>query len=185
MRVIAGIAKGRKLKSGKGLKARPTSDRIKESLFNMISPSLPGAVFLDLFSGFGGIGIEAISRGAQKVFFVEQDRKHLKIITENLHLTKFEDYAQVISGDVLHVLPKLRLCFDIIYLDPPYMETSLYEKTIEIIDQYRLLKQTGIIICEHDQELPGKIFSLFSVIQEKRYGDIRLTFLNSLERGEE
>lgn len=179
MRVIAGTAKGRKLKSGKGLKARPTSDRVKESLFNIIGQWIPGSIFLDLFSGFGGIGIEAISRGAEAAVFVEQDPAHLKIIKENLHLTRFSDYAEVISGDVFKVLPRLKPSFDIIYLDPPYQELSFYEKTLELIDQYQVLNSAGIIACEHNLELSPEIFHLFRVLQTKRYGDISLTFFTS------
>ncbi|AZR72869.1 16S rRNA (guanine(966)-N(2))-methyltransferase RsmD [Anoxybacter fermentans] len=176
MRVIAGEARGRKLKSGKGLKARPTTDRVKEALFSILGNYVIDANFLDLFAGFGGIGIEAISRGAKKAVFIELNPKHLKIIKENLTLTRFNDRAEVICGDVLKVLPKLNNSFDIIYLDPPY-EAGLYEKTLKIIYEKNLIQKDGIIVCEHNTELPPKLPDHFKLLKYKSYGNIGLTFI--------
>ncbi len=176
MRVIAGDARGRKLKSGKGLKARPTSDRVKEALFNIISEYVIDADFLDLFAGFGGIGIEALSRSAKQVVFVEQDSKHVQIIKENINLVNFEDKAKVIRGDVLKILAAIDQNFDIIYLDPPY-QAGLYEGVLSLILEQDLIKKNGIIICEHDTNLPPQIPDSLEVLKCKSYGSISLTFI--------
>lgn len=128
MRVIAGSAKSIRLKTPVGLSTRPTTDRIKETLFNMISPYLCDCCFLDLFSGSGAIGIEALSRGARSAVFVEQNANAIACIYENLKNTRLETWAKVIKGDVFHVLRMLegKYVFDCIFMDPPYnME---YEK---------------------------------------------------------
>ncbi|MCK4257881.1 MAG: 16S rRNA (guanine(966)-N(2))-methyltransferase RsmD [Halanaerobiales bacterium] len=176
MRVIAGEARGRKLKSGKGLKARPTSDRVKEALFNIIAGNVIEANFLDLFAGFGGIGIEALSRSANKVVFIEEDPQHVKIIKENLNMVNFQNQAKVTRGDVLKLLPSINQNFDIIYLDPPY-QAGLYEKVLELILANSLIKKDGIIICEHSTDLPPQIPELLEVLKSKSYGSISLTFV--------
>ncbi len=105
MRVIAGTARSLPLKTPAGMDTRPTTDRIKETLFNMLQPYLPGAVFLDLYSGSGGIGIEALSRGAGHAYFVENNRNAIACITENLQFTKFTDKATVLRQRTKYVLP--------------------------------------------------------------------------------
>lgn len=133
MRVIAGAAKGHKLQTIEGLNTRPTTDRIKETLFNIIAFDLPESRFLDLFSGSGAIGIEALSRGADTAVFVEQAAECQKVITENLTHTKLMERARLIKSDVLTGLAQLSAeqeTFDIIFMDPPYA-AGLAEPTLE------------------------------------------------------
>ena len=129
MRVIAGTAKSLRLKTPDGMDTRPTTDRIKETLFNMLQPYLPDAVFIDLYSGSGGIGIEALSRGARHAYFVENNKNALACITANLQFTKFTDRATVLKQDVLSALQRIREKeADIIFMDPPYDQE--YEKEV-------------------------------------------------------
>ena len=121
MRVIAGTAGSMPLKTPEGLDTRPTTDRIKETLFNMLHWELPGAVFLDLFSGSGAIGIEALSRGAKKAYFVDHAPKAVECIRQNLAFTKLENHAIVIKQEVCSALDAIREeTADIVFLDPPY-----------------------------------------------------------------
>lgn len=129
MRVIAGTARSLPLKTPEGLATRPTTDRIKETLFNILQNDIPGAVFIDLFSGSGGIGIEAISRGADHCYFVENGKVALACIQDNLKFTKFEDRATVLKQDVVSALTMIHEKeADIIFMDPPYEDG--YEKTV-------------------------------------------------------
>ena len=120
MRIIAGRAGGLKLKSLKGRDVRPTLDRVKESMFNIIAFDLPGAEVLDLFSGFGSLGIEALSRGAAKSDFVEINKAHLKVIEQNLKKAKLFDLAKLYNQDVYLYLKNCSQKYDIIFMDPPY-----------------------------------------------------------------
>ena len=121
MRVIAGTARSLRLKAPEGMDTRPTTDRIKETLFNMLQPYLGGALFVDLFSGSGGIGIEALSRGARHAYFVESEKKALSCILENLQFTRLGDRATVLKTDVYSALYGIHEKeADIIFMDPPY-----------------------------------------------------------------
>ncbi len=129
MRVIAGTARSLPLKTPEGLDIRPTTDRIKETLFNMLQWDIPGGVFVDLFSGSGGIGIEALSRGARKAYFVDNAQKAVSCIQENLRFTKLEDKAVVLRQDACSALGSIREnAVDIIFMDPPYENGE--EKTV-------------------------------------------------------
>lgn len=130
MRVIAGKARSLPLKTPQGMDTRPTTDRIKETLFNMLQGDIPGCRFLDLFSGSGGIGIEALSRGADSAVFVDNGRESIKCIKDNLNFTKFADKATVMECDSITALNRLngKGVFDIIFMDPPYDHE--YEKAV-------------------------------------------------------
>ncbi len=150
MRVIAGSARSLKLKTIDGMSTRPTTDRIKETLFNILNSNLQGCIFLDLFSGSGAIGIEALSRGAAKAFFVDNNRSCIKCIEDNLVFTRLKDKAFVMHTDVLSAIRKLQGIqgepVDFIFLDPPYKsecEGEIFEelKKVDFIDEY-----TNIII---------------------------------------
>ncbi len=143
LRVIAGKARSLKLKTVEGLDTRPTTDRIKETLFNMINSDIPGCRFLDLFSGSGAIGIEALSRGADDAVFVENAKAAIKCIRENLQFTKLLDNAQVFECDCLTAINRLKGkgVFDIIFMDPPYNnghERQVLEhlRGTDILDEY-------------------------------------------------
>ena len=135
MRVISGSARGHKLKAPEGLTTRPTTDRIKESLFNIIAGDLYQCKFLDLFSGSGAMGIEALSRGADKAVFVDKDRKSISIINDNLKATRLDNKAQVLNCDVSTAVSKLKSLnekFDIIFMDPPYGKDYEYDVWIHL-----------------------------------------------------
>ncbi len=148
MRVIAGTARSLPLKTVEGLDTRPTTDRVKETLFNMINPQLPGCRFLDLFAGSGAIGIEALSRGAAHAVFVENSEKAIGCIRHNLAFTHLDKLGDVMMGDVLTVIGRLdrqeTKPFDIIFLDPPYdhqWENRVLEHLVEtqLMDDYTLV----------------------------------------------
>ena len=148
MRVIAGSARRLLLKSPEGLDTRPTTDRIKETLFNMLMPNLPDAVFIDLFSGSGGIGIEALSRGANKAYFVENNQKAVACITENLEHTHLSDRAVVLRQDVFAALRgSIRDTADIICLDPPYQQ-EYDRKVLELLRDAAFVTDDTLIVVE-------------------------------------
>lgn len=149
MRVIAGSARRLLLKTLKTDEVRPTTDKIKETLFNILSPYLADIRFLDLFAGSGAIGIEALSRGAKKAVFIEKNRMAVKCIHENLNTTRLSDKAEVIAGDVLSVLKSHRLHehFDLVFIDPPYGD-ELYIPVLKIIKEQDILAEDAVIILE-------------------------------------
>lgn len=173
MRVIAGSARRLLLKTIDGLVTRPTTDRIKETLFNMIQADLPGCLFLDLFSGSGGIGIEALSRGAGMAVFVDRNPKAAACIRENLETTKLADKASVLVCDALSALHRLEdkeEVFSIIFMDPPYDE--LQEKVIlEYLSTSRLIDEHTSIIIEASKntELDYLESLGFELVKRKEY----------------
>ncbi len=180
MRVIAGTAKRLQLKTIEGLDTRPTTDRIKETLFNMISEYLADSYFLDLFSGSGGIGIEALSRGAREAFFVEKNKKAMDCIRENLKISKLAEQAVLMETDVITALRKLENSkkFDYIFMDPPY--NQLLEKEVLIyLSTSELLSEDAIIIIEASLETDFSYVEElgFSVIKEKVYKTNKHLFL--------
>ena len=150
MRVIAGTARSLPLKTPEGLDTRPTTDRIKETLFNILQPYVPESVFVDLFSGSGGIGIEALSRGARKAYFVEQAPKAISCIQQNLAFTKFEDRGIVIKQDVLAALAGIHEKeLDIVFMDPPYGQES-ERRVLELLRQLPCVTEDTLIVVEAD-----------------------------------
>lgn len=150
MRVIAGSARRLLLSAPAGLETRPTSDKIKETLFNMIAPDIySDTVFLDLFSGSGGIGIEALSRGAKRAVFVERSKAALDCIKKNLATTHFTDSADIYAADVMTALRQMerRYKFDIIFMDPPY-EHGYEKEVLYYLSSSDLLADDGLIIVE-------------------------------------
>jgi 16S rRNA (guanine966-N2)-methyltransferase len=154
MRVIAGIYKGRRLKTLDGLSVRPTSDRLRETLFNILTPRIEGARFADVCAGSGAIGVEALSRGAGHVTFIESSLKAARIISENLrHCGIREDY-RVINREAIRALKNLaseKAQFDIIYFDPPY-DSSIYTPVMWLIAKHDLLAEDGVVIVEHRRQ---------------------------------
>lgn len=180
MRVITGIAGRRKLKAPSGRAVRPTADRVKEALFNILADRTPGSLFLDLFAGSGGIGIEALSRGALQVVFVEKDFHHICVIKKNLKLIGLEEKARLINRDVFKALPLLQGgCFDLIFVDPPYHKGFEID-TLAAVDRYGLLKLEGMLIVESSKRttLPSAIGRL-RLSRQERYGDTLLSFYQS------
>ena len=175
MRVIAGTAKRIQLKTVEGMDTRPTTDRIKETLFNMISEYLADSSFLDLFSGSGAIGIEALSRGAQSAVFVDEQENACRLIRENLKRTKMDSCAKVVRSDYMIYLRTCKEKFDIIFLDPPYAEVFL-ENSLKMITEIDILQSGGIIVTERPvgKELPWD-FPGFERSRDYKYGKTLIT----------
>ncbi|WP_082234280.1 16S rRNA (guanine(966)-N(2))-methyltransferase RsmD [Halobacillus massiliensis] len=173
MRVIAGEHKGRALKPVPNHKTRPTTDKVKESVFHMIGPFFDGGTALDLFAGSGGLGIEALSRGVNTCVFVDQQPKAISVIHENLRTLKLESRAEVFRADAFRALKaaaKRELTFQYIFLDPPYKKFSYEELMLQILE-YQLLAEDGTIVCEHDasEEVPDEVQHL-KLIKTEKYG---------------
>ena len=185
LRVISGTAKGHKLKTLKGISTRPTSDRVKESLFNIISGMIPGAGVLDIYAGTGSIGIEALSRGSDFAVFVDISNECSRIIRENLVNTKLIDKASVITGDIFITLNKIsknNKKFDIIFLDPPYNK-NLVEETLNCIIENDVLKRSSIVIAEHDiDDIVSDEIGVLKKVRSTNYGDTVMSFFMVVER---
>lgn len=179
LRVISGRARGLKLKSVKGMSTRPTADRIKESLFNILSPVLTGAKVLDLFAGTGALGIESLSRGAESAVFIDKSPESVSVIRDNLQHTGLQALSKVFQSDFENGLKKLsddKEKFDIIFLDPPYGK-GLDIKAVDLIDKYCLLEPDGLIIIESEKiyQLPDRI-NFFKKVDLREYGRTTLNF---------
>lgn len=149
MRIIAGSARSLPLKTIDGMDTRPTTDKIKETLFNILQADIPGSYFLDLFAGSGQIGLEAVSRGASYAVFVENSRRAAKCIEDNIHFTKFDTQTKLMQTDVLAALRTLegQYQFDIIFMDPPYHQ-QLEEQVLAYLQKSSLIKEDTLIIIE-------------------------------------
>ncbi|MBQ3371989.1 MAG: 16S rRNA (guanine(966)-N(2))-methyltransferase RsmD [Oscillospiraceae bacterium] len=171
MRVITGSCRGRRLKTPAGDDVRPTTDNVKEAVFNIIASDVEGRRVLDLFAGTGQLGIEALSRGAREAVFVDSSPASLKIVRENLQLCSME--AQVVRSDAIAYL-KHCAPFDLIFVDPPYA-SGLYEKVLECINLFDILSEGGIIIVEADRDcaLP-ELSPPYRRLREYRYGKVKI-----------
>jgi 16S rRNA (guanine966-N2)-methyltransferase len=179
MRIIGGQGRGRRLKAPKGPATRPTGDRVKQSLFDMLTPRIAGARFLDAFAGAGGIGLEALSRGAARVVFVDADRAAVDAINENLEAFGASAEVQVMRQDVrvaLAAMADAGVRFDVVFLDPPY-DSPLYEDVLEQIGRTGMLRENGLVVAEHfhKRALPETIGGLART-RDVRIGDHRLSF---------
>lgn len=173
MRVIAGKAGSIPLKCLEGVNTRPTTDRIKETLFNMISDMIPGSRFLDLFSGSGAIGIEALSRGAAKAVFVEKNGAAVKVIRDNLSKTRLTADARVIQSDcrkAITLLEKEGECFDIVFMDPPY-DCQLEQDIFRCLKESSSINDDTLIITEASLNTPFSYLEEmgFQLIKTKKY----------------
>lgn len=179
MRVISGTARGLKLKAPEGLSTRPTTDRIKESLFNIIAADLYQCRFLDLFSGSGAIAIEALSRGADKAVMVDADFKSINVIKDNVKKARVSDRAEILKCDVSSAISKLGARgekFDIIFMDPPYNK-NLVNSALEHIIRFDILDDQGYIIAEQSQEESIPNINGLKVSRVKDYKITKMTFL--------
>jgi 16S rRNA (guanine966-N2)-methyltransferase len=177
VRIIAGEAKGRKLKTVKGMSTRPTSDRVKEAMFNILGPRIIGAKVLDVFAGTGNLGLEALSRGAQKVVFIEKSLGAYRIVQENIALSGFRN-CELIKGDAIKTMQKLagREKFDLIFLDPPY-HCGLVKQSLQIIQDTQLLDKQGLIVAETAKdEVKFPEIAGFILFRVENYGDTSLSF---------
>ena len=175
MRVITGAARGRRLKELEGYETRPTTDRVKEGIFNIIQFDIEGRKVLDLFAGTGQLGIEALSRGAASAVFVEHRRDAAALVKENLKLTGLEKNARVVCGEALSFLSSTREKFDLIFIDPPFA-ALLWENSMNSISQFDILSNHGIIICESpvEQDMPP-VAPPYFLRKSYRYGKTKIT----------
>ncbi|WP_019553048.1 16S rRNA (guanine(966)-N(2))-methyltransferase RsmD [Propionispira raffinosivorans] len=154
MRIITGKAKGCKLKTPKGMSTRPTADRIKESLFNILNADIAGTHVLDIFAGTGNLGLEALSRGAIDAVFIDQSVDSVNIIKQNAEHTKLTDATEIIKCDVFTAMKKLQRLgkkFDVVFCDPPYNK-NLCQKALLLFDEMDLLTSEALVIMEHAAE---------------------------------
>lgn len=179
MRVISGSARGLKLKSPKDINTRPTTDRLKESLFNMIAFDIPNCRFLDIFSGSGAIGIEALSRGAISCTFIENDAENIALIKDNVSSAKFLHKANIYHIDAINEIDFLKDKFDIIFLDPPYNK-GLLLPVLKKIESLNLLSEDGFIICEQHTKEPEIILNNLETYKVKKYKTTKFSFLKRI-----
>ncbi len=180
MRVIAGTYRSRRLRSLPGRGTRPTSDRLRETLFNVLAGEVPGSAWLDLYAGTGAVGIEALSRGASRVHFVESSRTAVAVIRANLSALGIESGCDLLERDVLPALRKLELeavACDFCFLDPPYRDHQAYADALGFLSQSRLLQENGVVIAEHDRHFdPGDAFGPLRRYRRLKQGDAVLSF---------
>ena len=178
MRIITGDFKGRRLEMPENNNIRPTTEKVKEAIFSIIAGNLEDAVCVDLFAGTGNLGLEDLSRGAEKCYFGDNSRESLALIKRNIEMCRAEEWSVVIPGDFEKILTRLgekEEKIDIFFLDPPYKK-GLYERCFELIREYNLLADEGIIIAEHNirdvlpEELDG-----FVKIKERTYGTVAIS----------
>jgi 16S rRNA (guanine966-N2)-methyltransferase len=181
LRVIAGLSKGKRLKVPKGPDIRPITDTIKEALFNTIGPYLEGQTFLDLFAGSGAVGIEALSRLAEEVVFVERNPQAVTVIRENLQSCQLDSKARIIRGDVFRVVNRLakeRANFDIIYVDPPFRQVVYFEKIMSYLGVLLSPQGTCIVRSPKSLDMPGEAPGLTRA-RTSVYGDSVLNYYHN------
>ncbi len=180
MRVIAGKYRSRKLQTPSGSATRPTSDRLRETLFNVVSARVPESVWLDLYAGTGAVGIEALSRGARQIYFAESDKKVARVIAENLRTLGVEEGFEILereASSALRLLDSQAVACDICFLDPPYGFHGAYEQILGFLSQSQLIKPDSIVIAEHDKHFdPGPKFGALERYRELKQGDAVLSF---------
>lgn len=173
MRVISGTRKGLPLKAVPGTNTRPTTDKVKESIFNMIGPYFNGGTAVDLFAGSGGLGIESLSRGIDTCIFIEKDYKAIQTINENLKKCRLEDASEIYKIDAsraVKAFEKRALSIELLFVDPPYSKTPFYELVGDIVEK-GLMSETGMIVCEHEKmvDLPDA-YGDFHLSRRENYG---------------
>lgn len=180
MRVIAGKYRSRRLTAPPGMETRPTSDRLRETLFNVVAASVAGSVWLDLFAGSGAVGIEALSRGAGKVYFVESAGRAVRAIRANLESLGIAEGFQIVDRDALAALTELEsqnVSCDFCFLDPPYRKAQDYDRILSFLSQSKLLHAGSLVIAEHDKHFdPGESFGPLLRRRKLRQGDAVLSF---------
>jgi 16S rRNA (guanine966-N2)-methyltransferase len=183
MRVIGGHDRGRRLRAPRGLQTRPTADRVRVTIFDVIGPAVAGARVLDLFAGTGAVGIEALSRGAARVVLVERDQSALRALRANLAtLGASRAAARVLAGDVLQLLPTVGAeegTFDFVFIDPPY-GTTLAGRTLEALAAARVCRDGSEVVVQHSMRTVLPVVSgLVAHRRPRRFGDTALTFLRA------
>ena len=175
MRIISGNRRGLKLRAPKGMDTRPTEDRVKESIFNILGQNFDGDIVLDLFCGSGANGIEFISRGAEKVYFVDNSKEAIDCVKSNLEKARFLNQAVVIENYMNKAIKNLDIKFDYIYIDPPFDRGDLYKKSFKLIRENKILKSEGKLIVEHSSDKSLLIGQGFVEIKNKKYGNTSIS----------
>ena len=185
MRIITGIYKGRKLESPVGYEVRPTSDKVKEAVFNLLMNDIWDSVCVDLFAGTGNLGLEALSRGAKRCYFCDNSRQSLELVKKNVKKCGAEDKSVILAGDYSRALGRIREQADIFFLDPP-SSSGVYDECLEQIDTLDLLSHEGIIVAEHGtrEEMPQRVGRLIRV-KERKYGRVMISIYRYAEEAEE
>lgn len=183
MRIISGSRRGHKLYEFEGCDVRPTTDRVKESIFNLIQNYVPQARVLDMFAGSGALSFEALSRGAEYAVLVDSDKRSVELIKKNIHGLKFENLCEVRGTSCFDYVKNCRQKFDIIFLDPPYNK-GFIEPALTAISEYELLSESGIVLLESDNtdfknDFPGLLME-----KQRRYGRTFVTVYKRAEDGE-
>jgi len=181
MRVIAGQYKSRPLRTIPGMKTRPTSDRLRETLFNVLTAGEPqrltGSVWLDLFAGTGAVGIEALSRGASHVTFVDNGKTATKVIRENLKSLGIRDGFEIIELEVTKALWQMQSSVDYVFVDPPYADERAYAEVLALLGETAMVRANTIVIVEHDKRFdPGEEFGTLRRYRKLMQGDSGLSF---------
>ena len=180
MRIIAGQYRSRQIVAPEGAATRPTSDRLRETLFNVLAPRIEGAVFLDLFAGSGAVGIEALSRGARQVYAIDSDKRAARAIAKNIAALGIGDEFMFLQADVasgLCTLAAQQPRFDLVVLDPPYREHGAYEQSFRLIADLGLSAEGAILIAEHEKYFdPGNQLANFQRYRVLKQGDAVLSF---------
>ena len=181
LRIISGDLKGRKLLSVRGKRVRPTSDRLRESIFNILSSQVQKAVVLDLFAGTGALGLEALSRGAKSVVFVEQSRSALSVIEQNILSCSLKSRASIFRCNIAKDLNRIGSAgqsFNLVFMDPPYNK-ELIKPALVNLHRHRLLENKTRLIVEHTALEPiPKDLAVFETVDQRRYGKTVVSFLN-------
>ncbi len=187
MRIITGKAKGCKLKAPKGMQTRPTTDRVKESLFNILGENVISAHVLDIFAGSGALGLEALSRGAENAVFIDFSRESSAVIAANAKQSKLETACFIMQNDMKSALSKLsakKASFDLVFCDPPYNQ-GLVAETLSLLDESSLLTANCIIVVEHSKhESPIASWTNFLLRRSEKYGETILSFFSGRKPNE-
>ena len=179
MRITGGQAKGRRLASPKGLNIRPSSDHVREAIFDMVGQALPGLIVLDLFAGTGSLGLEALSRGASHALFIDNSRQSINLINKNLSLCGYQVCGTVFRRDLKKGIPRghplLKYVFDLVFLDPPYGK-NLLSPLLEALSTRNVLSSESKVIaeCSKTEKLPGS-FGNLEMMVSRLYGDTRVS----------
>jgi 16S rRNA (guanine966-N2)-methyltransferase len=181
LRIISGKSRGKKLYSIRGTTIRPTADRLREAVFNILSIYVQNAVVLDLFAGTGALGIEALSRGAEWAVFVDNNNEALSVIERNVKSCAFDDKVNIIKWNIkknLSCLKSIKLAFDLVFLDPPYNQ-SMVKPTLFNLHHSKSLGKGASIVVEHsDMESISKDLLAFEIVDQRKYGKTLVSFLN-------
>ncbi len=185
MRIIAGEFKGRKLAAPPDYKVRPTAEKVREAIFSMIQIHVPDAVVADLFAGTGSLGLEALSRGAKRAYFVDRDRRSISFTKENVKACGMEERSVLMCSDYALAIANIHDRADIVFLDPPY-KAGLMLDCLRRLSESDILPEGGIVVAEHgrDELLPEKVRNL-ELIKDRKYGKVRVSIYEKQEESAE